>query len=88
MECGPTASDEVTNAAEPPLSVAVPRLVAPSRNWTVPVAVAGETVAVKVADCAYADGFGVALTVRLDAAFDTVCVRAVEELGSVFASPL
>ena len=33
---------ESERAAEPPLMVAVPSSVAPSRNWTVPVAVAGD----------------------------------------------
>ena len=53
MECVPEASKEVASVACPPLSVPVPRLVAPSRNVTVPVGVpaagaTGLTVAVSV----------------------------------------
>jgi hypothetical protein len=47
----PTASVVIESAALPLLIVLVPNDVAPSRNWTVPVAVAGETVAVNPIDC-------------------------------------
>ena len=36
------------SVADPPLNVAVPITVAPSRNCTLPVAADGDTVAVKV----------------------------------------
>jgi len=42
---------EVETDALPPLKVAVPSEVAPSKNCTVPVVAEGETVAVKVTDC-------------------------------------
>jgi len=48
----------VLYVATPPLSVAVPRDVVPSVKITVPVAVAGMTVAVNVTGDPYADGFG------------------------------
>jgi hypothetical protein len=38
----------VVSAALPPLSAAVPSELTPSKNWTVPVDAAGETVAVNV----------------------------------------
>jgi len=53
----PTDSAAVESVAVPPLSVAVPREVAPSKNCTLPVAAAGDTVAVKVTDCPDVDGF-------------------------------
>jgi hypothetical protein len=50
MLCAPTGSAEVVRVAVPLVTVAgVPTGVPLSRNWTVPVAAAGETVAVKVA---------------------------------------
>src|SRR5216683_2348335 len=60
MECAPTAREAVVSVAMPEeSSTPVPRLVAPSRNVTVPVGVpAGElTVAVKVTGWPNADGF-------------------------------
>ena len=53
--CGPAASAVVLNVALPPLSVAVPRVVEPSRNVIEPVGVplpgaTAVTVAVKVTD--------------------------------------
>jgi hypothetical protein len=48
MVCVPAASDDVRYDALPLASVALPSTVAPSLNCTVPVAVAGVTVAVKV----------------------------------------
>jgi hypothetical protein len=75
MECEPAGSDDAEIAAEPPLTGTIPRLVAPSRNWTLPVAVDGETVAVKVTDWAKIDGFGEAASDAADGALETVCVR-------------
>lgn len=62
IECVPTLSDAVLNAALPALSVPGPSVVAPSLNVTVPLGtpVAGataETVAVKVTNCPELDGF-------------------------------
>jgi hypothetical protein len=50
-ECDATERAEVEKVAIPPLRVPVPRFVCPSLNVTVPVAVAGDTVAVRVIDC-------------------------------------
>jgi hypothetical protein len=47
----PTPSVVMESEALPLAIVLVPNDVAPSRNWTVPVAAAGETVAVKLTDC-------------------------------------
>ena len=47
----PAASDEVLIDARPPLTAAVAMTVLPSRNCTLPVAEAGETVTVKVTGC-------------------------------------
>ena len=48
IKCSPAERLEVENDAFPELTVAVPIWVVPSLNVTVPVAVAGKTVAVKV----------------------------------------
>lgn len=57
IECDPTASVEVVNVVFPLLSVPVPNVVLPSLNVTVPVAAEGVTVAVKVTDEPYVEGF-------------------------------
>src|ERR1041384_1446671 len=88
MECEPAASDEIASAASPPLTVADPSEVAPSRNCTVPVADAGATVAVNVTDCPTAEGFAEEPSVTVEAALFTVCETAAEVLVAVFASPL
>ncbi len=49
-------SADVLSIAVPPDRVTVPRAVVPSLNNTVPVAVDGLTVAVKVTELPYADG--------------------------------
>ena len=64
----PTPRVEVLKAAVPPLSGAVPKVVAPSLKVTVPVGVpvpgaTGLTVAVKLTDCPKTDGFWLELTV-------------------------
>jgi hypothetical protein len=51
-------SDEVVRTAVPPASVAVPSVVDPSRNVTVPASVPGETVAVRVTVDPNVDGLG------------------------------
>ncbi len=49
MGCVPTASDDVLNAALPPLRATVASTVDPSRNWREPVTqLTGATEAVKV----------------------------------------
>jgi len=50
IEWLPTERLEVAKVATPPLTVPVPSVVAPSKNVTIPVAVEGDTVAVKVTD--------------------------------------
>src|SRR2546428_11017193 len=81
MECAPTARDAVVSVAMPEeSSVPVPRLVAPSRNVTVPVGMpAGElTVAVKVTDWPKADGFAEDTRTVVVGGLSTVCDAAVE----------
>jgi hypothetical protein len=62
IECAPTASDAVLSVAEPPETGAVPSDDAPSKNWTVPVALAGVIVAVTVTLWPTTDGFGDVVT--------------------------
>lgn len=57
IECDPAASADVLYVVFPPLSVPVPRVVVPSLNVTVPVAAEGVTVAVRVTEFPYVDGF-------------------------------
>src|SRR5215831_3712311 len=56
MEWEPTASDESVRDATPPLRPAVPRTLPPSEKVMVPVALAGETLAVKVTAWPAPDG--------------------------------
>jgi hypothetical protein len=44
--CAPAASEVIVKLAAPLISVPVPRRLLASLNWTVPVAVFGEIVAV------------------------------------------
>jgi len=80
MECGPTDSVEVDSAALPPLRVAVPSEVAPSKNCTVPVAAAGDTFAVSVTLCPNVDGLALEDTVVVVLAPLTPCDRVPETL--------
>ena len=57
MECLPPLSDDVESDAWLLLRTTVPSEVEPSKNSTVPVAVDGETVAVKVTRRPLFDGF-------------------------------
>src|SRR5206468_2216521 len=80
MECAPTAREAVVSVAMPEeSSVPVPRLVAPSRNVTVPVGMpAGElTVAVKVTGWPK-DGFAEDTRAVVVAGLITVNVAALE----------
>lgn len=63
MEWLPTARPEVEKAAVPPLRVPLPRTEVPSKNVTLPVAVAGDTVAVKVTNCPASEGLTLEVTV-------------------------
>jgi hypothetical protein len=71
---------EVEKVATPPLSVPVPKVVAPSRNVTVPVAVEGDTVAVKVTDWPDVEGLRLEATPVVVFVLLTVCVRGAEVL--------
>ncbi len=71
----------------PPDNIPEPRVVAPSVNITVPVAVDGVTVAVKVAGLPYADGFIDDVTPVVVVALSTVCEMADEGDSVKFISP-
>lgn len=62
IEWGPVVNAVVANAAVPPVSGPLPSVVTPSLNVTVPVAVLGVTVAVKVTVCPERLGLGDAVT--------------------------
>jgi hypothetical protein len=64
------------------LIVPVPKVVLPSRNVTVPVAVGCFTVAVKVTEDPYDDGFANEVSVTVVLAGFTVWVRVGERLLS------
>jgi hypothetical protein len=87
IECAPEARLEVDRLADPEEIVAEPSTVAPSRNCTVPVAVAGVTVAVRVTDWPGFAGFTLDATATVDALF-TTWLRADDVDATVFASPL
>ena len=86
-EWPPTPSDAVLVDAVPPLTGDVPSDVAPSKNWTVPVAVAGVTVAVTVTLWPTTDGFGDVVTAVVELAVFTVWVCAPDVLPLKLASP-
>ena len=87
MEWLPNASADVLIDAVPPLNGALPSDVAPSKNWTVPVAVAGVTVAVTVTLWPTTDGFGDVVTAVAELAVFTVWVCAPDVLPLKLASP-
>jgi len=82
----------VVNVAVPPDSVPVPRVVAPSRNVTVPVGVATVvlpvTVAVKVTLCPKTDGFTDEATLVVVLACVTVSGSQGLVARLLFVSPL
>jgi hypothetical protein len=80
IECDPTPNVDVTNVALPLAIVTVPRVVVPSLNVTVPVAVEGETVAVKVTDEPNVEGFADEAKVTVVFALFSVWVRAEDVL--------
>jgi hypothetical protein len=67
--------------------VPVPSAVLPSLNVTVPVAVAGVTVAVNVTDAPYVVGFVDEVSVTIVFALFTVCVNVEDVLLLSLASP-
>ena len=80
----PTASAAVDSDAVPPLTAAVPSEMAPSKNCTVPVAAACDTVAVSVMACPNVDGFcddASAVVVPINDGF-TVCVKTEDVLAA------
>jgi hypothetical protein len=72
IEWLPTARPEVETDALPPLKVAVPSEVAPSKNCTVPVATEGRTVAENVTDCPDVEGLTLEARLVVEAAWLTV----------------
>ena len=68
IEWDPAERLDVEALALPPVSVALPSDVLPSKNCTVPVADDGETVAVNVTFWPYVDGFRLEATVVVVAA--------------------
>ena len=83
----PIASCEVAKLALPPLNVAVPSNVVPSKNFTVPVAVDGLTVAVKVTLCLRFDGLLFEVSAVVVLALFTVCESVGDVLPENEASP-
>ena len=63
IECDPGDRLEVETLALPPLSVAVPSDVVPSKTCTVPVADDGDTLAVNITFWPDVDGFRLEETV-------------------------
>jgi hypothetical protein len=80
------------NATPPDPTAAVPRMVAPSLNVTVPVAEFAppteSRVAKKVITSPYPDGAGVEVTVVVVGSFVTTCKYTAEVLASKLLSPL
>ena len=82
----PDASEVVVKEADPEVRAAEPTTVAPSRNWTVPVAEVGLTVALKVTDWPGLAGFGLAVRATVLAVF-TVSEAAVDVAVVLAESP-
>ena len=89
MEWVPTSNEDVLNVALPPLSVAVPRVVDPFLNVTVPAGVPPleVTVAVKVTDWFNFEGLRDEVTVLELLALFTVWVSTGEVLPLKFVLP-
>jgi hypothetical protein len=90
--CVPTVRDEVVKVALPELKLAVPSVVEPSRNVTVPVGVpepgaTALTVAVNVTDWPNTDALTDDVTVVELESLATVCVIAAEVLLAKLVSP-
>ncbi len=89
MLCVPGDKDEVARVAVPLLNVTgAPRLLPPSLNCTVPVAVPGVTVAVKVTDWPKTEGLLFEVTVVEVLVWLTVCVGNEAVLPIKLVSPL
>jgi len=87
IECDPNASVAVLYVATPLLSVPVPSVVLPSLKVTVPVAVAGETVAVNVTEEPNDDGFADEASEVVVAIWFTVWVSVEDVLLLSLVSP-
>ena len=93
LECTLTVKAEVDNVAMPPTpTVPVPRLVAPSKNVTVPDGLPAPgaiaaTVAVKVTDCPNTDGFGAEVRLVVVPVLLTTWVGSVPLLPLKLPSP-
>jgi hypothetical protein len=87
IECVPAARLDVVSDALPPLSVALPSSVEPSKNRTVPAAAAGDTVALKVTDWPTLDGLRLDVRAVVVFAWFTVCDNADEEPPANVVSP-
>ena len=74
--------------ATPLLSAIVPRIVEPSLKVTLPVAVEGETVAVNVTVCPYAEGLPEDTKLVVVTTWSTVSTTAEEVLPAFMPSPL
>jgi hypothetical protein len=89
MECPPTESVEVVNVATPAdIDAGGPNGVVPSVKVTVPVAVAGDTLAVKMTAWLNCDGFNEEVNVTIGMTLTTVCTTGVEMAAVSVASPL
>jgi hypothetical protein len=83
---------EVVRLAVPPERFALPRVVVPSLNVTVPIGVPLPgaitlTVAFRVTDWFKTDGFGVAVSAVVVEGTFTVCVTAVDVLARKLVAP-
>src|SRR5260370_42348967 len=87
MECVPVDRLVVDGDAAPPVRVPAPSRLAPSKNWTVPVAPEGETVAVSITLCPRVDGLLLDAIAVVEFALLMVCVSTVEVLPLKFVSP-
>jgi hypothetical protein len=87
MGCEPTARVEVLNTAVPLVTLPVPIDVPLSLNVTVPVAVPGVTVAVKVTEVPAISGFELELNVVVEFTLFTVWVNVEEVLELSLLSP-
>jgi len=87
IEWVPIASCEVEKLALPLFKVALPSKVAPSKNFTVPVAAEELTVAVKVTLCLRFDGLRFETSAIVVLALFTVCESGADALPENEASP-
>ena len=66
---------ETDNLAVPAFTVELPSAALPSKNVTVPVASAGDTVAVNVTACPTSSGLRLDTAVTVEGLVPTVCVK-------------